>query len=70
MEKEFSQSFFEIKDVGEYHDLYLKNDTLLLADVFENVREACLKIYLLDPVKCLSAPGLAWQADLKGKTQH
>ena len=56
---------FEIKDLGEYHDLYLKSDTLLLADVFESFREMCLKIYQLDPAKFLSAPGLAWQAALK-----
>ena len=55
----------EIKNLGEYHDLYLKNGTLLLADVFENFREMCFKIYHLDPAKFLSAPGIAWQADLK-----
>ena len=56
---------FEIKDFGEYHDLYLKIDQLLVADVFENFRKMCLKIYHLDPLKFLSAPGLAWQAALK-----
>ena len=53
------------KDLGKYHDLYLKSDTLLLADVFENVRKMCLKIYNLDPAKFRSALRLAWQADLK-----
>ena len=56
---------FEIKNLGEYHYLYFKSDTLLLADVFENFRKMYLKIYHLDPVKFLSAPGLAWQAALK-----
>ena len=56
---------FEIKNLGEYHDLYVQSDTLMLADVFENFRNMCLKIYELDPAKFLSAPGLAWQADLE-----
>ena len=51
---------YEIKNVGEYHDLYIKSDTLLLADVFENFRKMCLKVYHLDAVKFLSAPWLAW----------
>ena len=47
------------KNLYGYDDLYLKNDTLLLADVFEKFREMCLRIYHLDPSKLLSAPGLA-----------
>ena len=57
--------YFEIKKLGEYHDLYLKTDTLLLPDVFENFTKMCLNIDYLYPVKFLSAPGLAWQAALK-----
>ena len=56
---------FEINNRGEYHDLYVQSDTLLLADVFENFRNMCLDIYGLDPVYFVSAPGLAWQACLK-----
>ena len=56
---------FEIKHLGEYHDLYLKIDTLILADVFENFRKMCLKIYHLDPEKFISALGFAWQVALK-----
>ena len=56
---------FEIKNLGEYHDLYHKSDILLLVHVFENVRKMCVKIYHLDPIKFLSTPGLAWQAVLK-----
>ena len=50
---------FEVKNLGEYEDLYVQSDTLLLADVSENFRNKFLKIYELDPAKFLSAPGLA-----------
>ena len=56
---------FEIKNLGEYHDLHVQSNTLLLADVFESFRNMCLKLYKLDPAKCFSAPGLIWQAALK-----
>ena len=56
---------FEIKNLGEYHDLYAQSHALLLGDVFENFRNMCLEIYKLDPAKFLSAPELAWQAALK-----
>ena len=47
---------FEITHFGEYHDLYLKSDTLLLAEVFENFRNMCLKIYELDLAKFIQLP--------------
>ena len=53
------------KNLGDYHDLYVQRDTLLLADTFENFRNKCIEIYELDPAHSLSAPGLAWQAFLK-----
>ena len=56
---------FEMKNLGECHDLYLRSPTLPLADAFENFRKICLKVYELDPAKFLSAPGLVWQAALK-----
>ena len=56
---------FKLKNLGEYHDLYVQSDTLLLADVFENFRNMCIKVYELDPAHFLSLPGLAWQACLK-----
>ena len=51
---------FEIKNIGQYHDFYGQSNTLLLADVFENFKNMCLKICNLDPAKFLSAPGIAW----------
>ena len=56
---------FEIENLGQYHHLYVQIDTLLLANIFENFRNICLKTYELDPAKFLSAPRLAWQAVLK-----
>ena len=50
------------KNLGAYHNLHVQSDMLLLADVFENFRNICIKVYKLDPVYFLSAPGLAWQA--------
>ena len=52
-------------DIGDYRDLYVQTDTLLLEDVFEKFREKCIEIYGLDPSYFYSAPGLAWQACLK-----
>ena len=49
---------FEIKDLGEYHDLYVQSDTLLLANVFENFINMCLKTYEHDPEKLISSSGL------------
>ena len=51
--------------MGDYHDLYVQTDTLLLADVYKNFRNKCLEIYGLDPSYFYSAPGLAWQACFK-----
>ena len=58
---------FNLKNLGEYHDLYVQSETLLLADVFENFRNKCLEVDELDPAHFLSFPGLAWQACLKKK---
>ena len=56
---------FNINNLGEYHYLYVRSDTLLLADIFENFRQSCLRNYELDPAHFVSLPGLAWQACLK-----
>ena len=56
---------FKMKTFKDYHELYNDSDVLLLADVFENFRNLCLKIHGLDPVYYFTAPGLAWDACLK-----
>ena len=61
---------FKCKTIKDYHDLYLKSDVLLLADVFENFRKTCLKHYNLDPAHYYTSPGLAWDACLKETGQE
>ena len=56
---------FKLENLGDYHNLYMQSDTLLLADVFNNFRDMCIKEYELEPAHFLSLPGLAWQACLK-----
>ena len=56
---------FKLKNMGEYHDSYLRIDMLLLADVFENFRRTCLQYYKLDPCYYFTSPGLSWDAMLK-----
>ena len=51
-----------MKNIGDYHDHYLKKDVLLLADVFEKFIGTCLKFYELDPCHFFSSPGLSWDA--------
>ena len=56
---------FKIKTLDEYHNVYSQSDTLLLADVFNNFQNMCLKICGLDLAIFLSVTGLAWQTALK-----
>ena len=56
---------FSLRNLGEYHDLYLKTDVILLANVFEAFTKVCLDNYGLDPAHFYTAPGLAWKACLK-----
>ena len=56
---------FECKHLGDYHDLYMKTDVLLLADVFENFRQICMESYELDPAHYFTTPNFAWDAMLK-----
>ena len=56
---------FNIQNLGEYHDLYLRTDVILLANVFEEFRTTCIKHYGLDSAKFYTSPSLAWKACLK-----
>ena len=56
---------FNISNLGEYHDLYVKLDTALLADIFENFRDKHIEIDQLDPAYFLTTPGLSWWACFK-----
>ena len=56
---------FNLNTLGDYHDLYIKTDVLLLADVFEQFRSTCMVHYGLDPAHYYTAPGLSWDAMLK-----
>ena len=69
-EKEYQRAIdvwkmFEIKNLGQYHNLYLKTDVLLLCDVFEKFINVCLNFNNLDPCHYFSSPGLSWDAMLK-----
>ena len=61
---------FQCQTIRDYHDLYLKSDVLLLADVFESFRKTCLRHYNLDPAHYYTSPGLAWDACLKTTGQE
>ena len=56
---------FNINNLGEYHDLYLQIDVILLANVFEAFRDTCLEHYKLDPAQFYTSSGLAWKAFLR-----
>ena len=56
---------FRIRNLGEYHDLYIWTDVILPANIFETFRDACLEHYSLDPVHFYTYPGLAWKVCLK-----
>ena len=69
-EKEYQRAInvwkvFKIKNLGEYHDLYLKRVVLLLVYVFEKVIKTCFEYYSLDPCHYFSGPGLSFDAMLK-----
>ena len=56
---------FGLRNSGEYHDLYLKTDVILLSNVFAKFRKVCMENYGLDPAHFYAAPGLAWHKVVK-----
>ena len=56
---------FKIENLGEYHNLYVQSDTLLLTDIFDNFRNMCFEILELDPACFRTTERLAWQAVFK-----
>jgi hypothetical protein len=56
---------YQCKTMRDYHDIYLKSDVMLLAEVFENFRQTSLSIYRLDPCHYVTTPGIAWDACLR-----
>ena len=52
------------KNLGDYHDIYLRTDVFLLTDIFQKFREVCMQVYKLDPAHFCSAPNLSWDAIL------
>ena len=65
MLKMFGKNLNVKKKNGDYHDLYLKSDVLILVDIFENFRKTCKEYYNLNPAHYFSCPGFAWDAMLK-----
>ena len=65
---EHAQTVFQVmklRNMGEYHGLYLKTDCTLIADIFENFRFNCIIFYSLDPAQFYTSAGLAWQSVLR-----
>ena len=56
---------FKMNTMGDYHDLHLKTDVLLLADMFEKFINTCLDYYGLDPCHYFSSPVFSWDVMLK-----
>ena len=56
---------FKMNNLGNYHNLYLQSDTLILVDIFQNFRNKGMEICKVDPAYFLSAPSLTWQAYFK-----